>query len=61
MVKKEQEHDRDILRGRIQAQDICPENISEDDEGELGLGELLEEHRALYFVDKLSNNNLSEL
>ena len=37
---------------------MCPENISdEDDEGELGLGELLEEHRALYFIDKLSSNN----
>ena len=36
--------------------DACPENISEEEEGELGLGELLEEHHALYFADKLSNN-----
>ena len=34
----------------------CPENLSEDEEPELGLGELLEEHRAHFFMEKLSGN-----
>ena len=34
----------------------CPENISEEEEPELGLGELLEEHRAHFFMEKLSGN-----
>jgi len=37
---------------------MCPENISDDDDQHsLGLGELLDEHRVQYFIDKLSGNN----
>ena len=39
----------------------CPENISEEEEPELGLGELLEEHRAHFFMEKLSGNFSSEV
>lgn len=40
----------------------CPENISEEEEPELGLGELLEEHRAHFFMEKLSGNfNTNEI
>ena len=34
----------------------CPENISDEEEPQLGLGELLEEHRIHFCMEKLSNN-----
>lgn len=34
----------------------CPENINEEEEVQLGLGDLLEDHRVHFMMEKLSNN-----
>ncbi len=55
LVAKE-ESSRDLQS--IQFYDIdCPENISEEDEEHLGLGDLLDDHVAHFFMEKMSSGD----